>query len=147
LNQVVGNLLHNAFKFTKSGDTVTLSAHADSALTMAVITVQDTGAGIDPEVLPRMFEPFIQSRQGADRSQGGLGLGLALVKGLVELHGGAVSASSKGPGYGSTFSVTIPLSKVEESMVNNVPVPFETSARRILVIEDNTDSAETMKVL
>jgi PAS domain S-box-containing protein len=106
--QVVGNLLQNAGKFTPKGGCVWLSlCSSDNA--HAVITVTDDGAGLSPEMLERVFEPLVQDSRTIQRSQGGLGLGLALVRALVELHGGQVNASSDGPGRGSTFRVWLPL--------------------------------------
>lgn len=106
ISQVVGNLLQNAAKFTPAGGHVSLSLRAD---THASIEVRDDGAGIRAELLGRLFEPLVQDERLISRSQGGLGLGLALVKGLVELHGGTVSAASDGPGRGSVFTVRLPL--------------------------------------
>ena len=107
LAQVVGNLLHNAAKFSRRGDVVTLSLDAvDGA---AEIRVRDTGPGIDPALLPRVFEPFVQGERTLARTEGGLGLGLALVKGIAELHGGRVRAESAGEGAGAEFVVSLPL--------------------------------------
>jgi PAS domain S-box-containing protein len=107
LAQVLGNLLSNAAKFTPAGGRVTLALRAREG--RAAVHVRDTGPGIAPEVLPRIFEAFTQAEQTLARSEGGLGLGLALVRGLAALHGGEVSASSPGPGKGSEFVVTLPL--------------------------------------
>jgi PAS domain S-box-containing protein len=111
LAQLFGNLLNNAAKFTPEDGkvSVSLSRHESSA----VIEVADTGLGIDPETLKRLFEPFAQADRSLDRSRGGLGLGLALVKGMVELHGGEVSAHSDGPGKGARFTVSLPLDQRE----------------------------------
>jgi predicted ATPase/signal transduction histidine kinase len=107
LSQVLWNLLQNAAKFTPAGGTVTV--HVAAALGRAEVSVRDTGEGIAPEVMQRLFEPFAQAEQGLARTQGGLGLGLALAKGLVELHGGSIRARSEGPGRGSEFVVSLPL--------------------------------------
>jgi PAS domain S-box-containing protein len=107
LAQVLGNLLSNAAKFTPAGGRVTLALRPHEG--RAVVLVRDTGPGIPPEVMSRVFEPFIQGKQTLARSEGGLGLGLALVKGLVALHGGEVAAFSPGPGDGTEFVVTLPL--------------------------------------
>ncbi len=112
LGQVVGNLLHNAAKFTPAGGRVAIEIAADDGT--AVLRVHDTGGGIRPELLPLLFEPFTQAHQGLARAEGGLGLGLALVKGLVELHGGNVDAESAGPGCGATFTVRLPLARPRE---------------------------------
>ncbi|MFL5273005.1 MAG: ATP-binding protein, partial [Anaeromyxobacteraceae bacterium] len=105
--QVVGNLLQNAAKFTHEGGTATVRVEAVGA--QAQIRVRDDGIGISPDLLPRLFEPFVQADGGLARTKGGLGLGLALVKGLVNLHGGTVEARSDGPGRGAEFLVTLPL--------------------------------------
>ena len=107
LAQCLGNLLHNALKFTPDGGNVDLRLEADGGL--ARLEVRDDGAGIDPALLPALFQPFSQGPQTLDRSQGGLGLGLALVKGLAELHGGTVRAHSDGPGKGTVFTMSLPM--------------------------------------
>jgi signal transduction histidine kinase len=109
LVQVLGNLLHNAAKFTPAGGRVTVSVQRDGA--EGVVRVSDTGAGIDPDLRDSIFEAFAQGHQTLARSEGGLGLGLPLVKGLVGLHGGSVSVASDGPGCGSTFTVRLPLAE------------------------------------
>jgi signal transduction histidine kinase len=109
LSQVLNNLLHNAAKFTDPGGRVGVGLTPDGAGTQAVLTVRDTGMGIEREVLPRLFEPFCQADRSLDRTPGGLGLGLSLVKGLVEMHGGQVGAASAGPGQGAEFRVRLPL--------------------------------------
>ncbi len=144
LAQAVGNLLNNAAKFTSSGGRVRLVL--ESAPGEAVIRVQDTGAGISREMLPRLFQPFAQGDRSLDRSRGGLGLGLALVKGLAELHGGTVSASSAGPGHGSEFVLHLPLEDRSARALTGREPPARTSrARRVLIIEDNPDAAESLK--
>jgi two-component system CheB/CheR fusion protein len=110
LAQVVGNLLHNAHKFTGAGGRVSVRLTAEPGT--AVLTVADTGIGLDPALLPRLFAAFTQGEPGLTRGRGGLGLGLALVKGLVAMHGGAVTAASAGPGQGSEFTVRLPLAPV-----------------------------------
>ena len=107
LVQCLGNLLHNALKFTPAGGNVTLTLTEEREL--AQLEVRDDGSGIDPGLLPTLFEPFSQGPQPLDRSQGGLGLGLALVKGLAELHGGKVEAHSDGAGKGTAFIVSLPV--------------------------------------
>src|SRR5262249_11651692 len=109
LVQVLGNLLQNAAKYTPSGGEVTIILDADHDSHAAELRVSDTGIGIAQELWPRLFEPFTQADQGLDRSQGGLGLGLAMVKGLVELHGGSVSAASEGLSRGAEFTARLPL--------------------------------------
>jgi PAS domain S-box-containing protein len=107
LAQIVGNLLHNAAKFTYPGGQITGRLMVEAPY--ARIDVRDTGAGLDPEMLSRVFDLFAQAEPDRDRRQGGMGLGLALVKGLVTLHGGQVRAESQGPGHGSVFTVLLPL--------------------------------------
>lgn len=109
LRQVLGNLLHNATKFTPRGGAVTVSVVADAASTRAVLRVQDSGRGIDPAMLPRVFEPFLQADAALDRSMGGLGLGLAIVKAVVEAHGGTAAVASEGRDQGATFTLAFPL--------------------------------------
>ena len=111
LSQVTGNLLSNAIKFTASGGTVSVSLREDEKTREAVLDVKDTGIGLDPALLPQLFQPFSQGANAYARTNGGLGLGLALVKALVELHGGAVLASSGGENKGSQFTVRLPLDK------------------------------------
>jgi two-component system CheB/CheR fusion protein len=109
LRQALGNLLHNATKFTPRGGAVIVSAASDTASTRAILRVQDTGRGIDPAMLPRVFEPFVQADAALDRSMGGLGLGLAVVKAVVEAHGGTASVASDGRDHGATFTLSFPL--------------------------------------
>jgi PAS domain S-box-containing protein len=139
--QVVGNLLHNAMKFTPRGGKVVVAAGA--AAERAEIVVRDTGIGIDAPDLRQVFEPFAQADRTLARSQGGLGLGLALVRGLVEQHGGEVTARSEGPGRGSEFRISLPLAASGET-----PARHEKGAAsprwRILVIEDNADAAHSL---
>jgi two-component system CheB/CheR fusion protein len=141
LAQVVGNLLQNAAKFTPGGGSVRVSLEAARD---AVLRVRDTGMGIDPLVIPRLFQPFAQAESTLDRSQGGLGLGLALVRGLVELHGGTVEAHSAGKGAGTEFVVKLPLAgpPVAPTVVAGAP----PGPRRVLVIEDNADGAESLRI-
>lgn len=109
LSQAVGNLLQNAAKFTPKGGKTTLSVEADLARSQAVLTVLDTGIGLTAEMLPRLFGVFAQADTSLDRSRGGLGLGLALAKGLIEMHGGSISAASEGEGKGAAFTLFLPL--------------------------------------
>jgi two-component system CheB/CheR fusion protein len=141
--QVIGNLLNNAAKFTGRGGSTRVSVARDEGARQAVVCVADTGVGISPEILGRLFERFTQADRTLDRSAGGLGLGLALVKGFVELHGGEVSANSAGPGQGSEFIVRLPLDAVQVVAKSEVPVA-ERHARRVLVIEDNVDAADSL---
>jgi signal transduction histidine kinase len=147
LAQVVANLLTNAARYTDPGGTVELTARRDGS--EIVITVEDDGTGISPELLPTIFDPFVQGKRRADRAQGGLGIGLALVKNLVELHGGTVMASSDGHHQGSLFTIRLPdlVTKLEEGPVStpklDTPRAF-TGSRRVLVVDDNVDAAELL---
>jgi signal transduction histidine kinase len=107
LEQVISNLVHNALKFTPDGGRIVLTVARDGP--EAIVTVRDEGIGIAPDLLPRIFEPFIQAESTIDRPEGGLGLGLSLVRSLCEMHGGRVSACSDGPGTGSLFELRWPL--------------------------------------
>jgi two-component system CheB/CheR fusion protein len=144
LAQVVGNLLQNAAKFTGKGGRAQVSVAVDEAARRAIIRVTDTGVGISPELLPRLFQPFTQADHTMDRSQGGLGLGLVLAKGLVELHGGEISAHSQGIGKGAEFIVRLPL---DSALDVRTPTPIDLSprARRVLVIEDQADAAQSLR--
>ena len=145
LAQVIGNLLQNAARFTPRGGRVTLTLSRTDGR-FAAITVRDTGAGIAPEMLPRLFQPFTQAERTLDRSPGGLGLGLALVKRLVELHGGSASARSDGADRGAEFVLRLPLDLEERPQAPPGAAPTETTpAGRVLLIEDNVDWAETLK--
>jgi PAS domain S-box-containing protein len=148
LIQALSNLLDNAAKFTGLGGEVTVRVGEDPPREQAVLAVADTGRGIDPTVLPRLFEPFVQASQGLDRSQGGLGLGLAVVKRVVELHGGTVAARSAGAGRGAEFEARLPLEPEPAALAGvGEPSPRGASGSRILVIEDNRDGAESLRML
>jgi CheY-like chemotaxis protein/nitrogen-specific signal transduction histidine kinase len=145
--QVIGNLLQNAAKFTPRGGRVSVSVSGDRAAGTAAVRVADSGVGMTPETLACIFEPFTQADSSLDRNLGGLGLGLALVKGLVELHGGAVAAESEGLGRGSAFTVRLPLEPVGEAPRAAERQARAPARRRVLVIEDNRDGAETLRQL
>ncbi len=142
LAQVLGNLLHNAEKFSKDRGTVSIAIEQRDG--QALMHVSDEGAGISPDLLVRVFEPFTQGEQNLARTAGGLGLGLALVKGLVELHGGSVEAASEGKDRGSRFTVRLPAEAAPETKCGATPERVETQVRRVLVIEDDIDNAETL---
>ena len=143
LTQVFANLLQNAVKYTDSGGTVSISATPDGSRVSVV--VRDTGIGIPPEMLSRVFELFTQVPVTLDRAQGGLGIGLTLVKTLVELHGGHVSAHSVGLGQGSTFTVSLPLVAAPRARLpHSAPANFRPAHVQVLVVDDNADSAETL---
>ncbi len=148
LTQVAGNLLQNAVKFTPRGGTVTVRLTPDRGRGQAVLTVRDTGDGIDPALLPRLFEPFAQADRSLDRSKGGLGLGLSLVKGLVGLHGGEVQARSDGPGRGAVFVVRLPMEGEPAALTAMPQGPRRQGKKlRVLVVEDNKDAADMLKML
>jgi signal transduction histidine kinase/CheY-like chemotaxis protein len=142
LAQVVSNLLSNAAKYTPPGGHIRVSATREGDEVM--IRVRDTGMGIDPAILPRVFDLFTQDQQAIDRAQGGLGLGLAIVRSLVSLHGGSVSAHSDGRGRGSEFVVRLPHLTVamDSSHQGTATVPpQEPSGVRVLIVDDNEDAA------
>ena len=145
LAQVVGNLLQNASKFTERGGRVSVVLDEDPAAARGVIQVKDTGVGISPELLAHLFEPFMQADRTLDRSMGGLGLGLALVKGLVELHGGEVEARSEGAGKGAEFTVRLPLRAERAVHEGRLPAAGARRSRRVLIIEDNVDAADSLR--
>lgn len=147
VTQMLGNLLTNASKFTGRGGRVTLEVQAQGAH-LAAVSVTDTGIGMDGELLGRLFQPFEQAERSLAGNPGGLGLGLALTKGLAELHGGRITASSPGLGQGSRFVLTLPMIAHPEQPLGAAPVPAAGPRRhRILVIEDNLDAALTLKLL
>jgi PAS domain S-box-containing protein len=145
LAQIISNLLQNAVKFTPHGGKTTLSVESNLPQGKAILTVRDTGSGIQPEMLPRLFQAFSQA-EAPLRHQGGLGLGLALVKGLAEMHGGSASAASDGPGKGATFTITLPLDVTAARIAPTPPGLGALAApRRVLVIDDNEDAANTLR--
>jgi PAS domain S-box-containing protein len=148
LTQILNNLLDNAVKFAGGGREVTVRVTADEEQARAVLSVSDDGTGIRPELLPRLFTPFAQADRSLDRSRGGLGLGLALVKGLAELHGGSVEAMSEGTGRGADFIVRLPLEQEPAALSAMPATPRPRGKRwRILVIEDNPDVANSLRIL
>jgi CheY-like chemotaxis protein len=151
LAQILANLLHNAAKYTESGGRIWLTA--ERAGDEAVVRVRDTGIGIAPEVLARIFDLFVQGDHSMARSRGGMGIGLTLVQTLAEMHGGHVSAVSAGPGQGSEFVVRLPLLKDRGSQ-NTLDRALHHSSpgahpprRRVLIVDDNRDTAESLALL
>jgi PAS domain S-box-containing protein len=151
LEQVLANLLNNAAKYTDHGGHIGLSARQDGS--ELVLRVKDTGVGVAADMLARIFEPFVQSDRMLHHSQGGLGIGLTLVRSLVEMHGGTVTAHSEGPGKGSEFIVRLPafsqkqqVSGTRAAGAGSEPV-VTAPQRRILVVDDNVDAAESLALL
>jgi PAS domain S-box-containing protein len=147
LGQVFENLLSNAAKYTPPGGDVTVTVERDGP--NAVVRVRDTGVGISPDVLPRIFDLFVQADTTLDRSEGGLGIGLTLVERLTRMHGGGVEARSEGPGLGAEFMVRLPL-EPDATAVGHHAGDDESGAvrrRRYLIVDDNVDSAESLRLL
>ena len=146
LAQVLTNLLNNSAKYTDSGGRIVVAAELNSD--GVLVRVQDDGVGIEPDLLPHVFDLFTQSERSIDRSQGGLGLGLTLVKSLVEMHDGTVSARSEGHGRGSEFLVRLPIARVEASRSHGLDSRQTVCAgRRILVVDDNVGAANMLRLL
>jgi CheY-like chemotaxis protein len=155
LVQIIVNLLNNAAKYTEPGGRIRLTAGSEADGT-AGLRIRDNGVGIPAEMMPHVFELFTQGEWSADNSQGGMGIGLALVRRLVELHGGTITASSAGLGQGSEFVVCLPIHphgpacsngqnrRREEKPADTSPGSFP---RRILVVDDNVDAAESLRML
>jgi CheY-like chemotaxis protein len=141
----VTNLLVNAVKFTPSGGHIAVGVAPDPSGQAATVTVADDGMGLEPEMLGRLFEPFSQADRSLDRSRGGLGLGLSLVKAFVEMHLGAVDVHSAGPGQGSTFTLRLPLETAPAA--SSLPPAAPARPQRVLVVEDNEDAAESMAMM
>lgn len=149
LSQVVANLLTNAAKYTDEASRIVLSVERESDA--VVVGVRDEGMGISPETLPHVFDLFVQGDRSLARSQGGLGIGLTLVKRLVEMHDGTVSAASPGPGLGSEFTVRLPLlheADGDDSSTTEVrPHVGDALRRRVLVVDDNVDAAQSIAMI
>jgi signal transduction histidine kinase/CheY-like chemotaxis protein len=148
LAQVFANLLNNAAKYTAPGGRVAVTARAEGG--RVAVSIRDTGEGIPAELLPKVFDLFTQAQRTLDRSQGGLGLGLTLVRRLVAMHGGSVEAASDGPGRGSEFTVRLPLlapRALDCDAANATRPTAVPNARRILVVDDNVDAADSLATL
>lgn len=147
LQQVLCNLLGNAAKYTEPGGKITLIAERHAG--QVALTVEDTGRGIEPSFLPRVFAPFAQEERSLERAAGGLGIGLTLVKSLIELHGGSAEAHSEGPGRGSTFVVRLPAAEavVRPEGTAVTAVAGAAPGRRILVVDDNVDAVDMLAVM
>ena len=143
LAQVISNLLNNAARYTPPGGSVSLRVTEEGA--DALVLVEDTGVGLSPGVLERIFEPFVQAEGGASRAAGGLGIGLALSRSLTQLHGGTIKATSPGPGHGSCFVVRLPSAQPERPRAVAPKAAPAASGRpsRLLIVDDNQDSARS----
>jgi two-component system CheB/CheR fusion protein len=145
LTQVLSNVLTNAQKFTPDGGRVTVSLERIGG--RAVICVRDTGVGVEPSQIPALFEPFVQAAQGLDRSHGGLGLGLAVARRLLDLHGGHIAMRSEGPGRGTEVTFDLPIEGVNQLVGQTPDAPVPGLRRRILIIEDHADAASSLERL
>ena len=148
LAQVIANLLTNAAKYTNPHGQIRVSGHGDGR--ELILQVSDNGIGISAEMIPRVFEMFVQVKSALDKSEGGLGIGLALARGLTRLHGGSLTAHSAGLGLGSTFTLRLPIyQEAATEPVDDASAAVATSvpARRILIADDNVDSAESLAML
>jgi CheY-like chemotaxis protein/anti-sigma regulatory factor (Ser/Thr protein kinase) len=146
IEQIIMNVVGNALKFTPIGGEINIEVSSEGP--SAVLRVTDTGIGITPDVLPRIFELFVQGDRSIDRTSGGLGVGLALVRRLTELHGGAVTAASAGLGRGATFTILLPrVSPVPTAIQKETIREAISRPRRILVVEDNRDGREMLRTM
>ena len=146
LAQVFSNLITNAAKYTENEGRIAIRVHREAA--EAVVSIADSGIGITADMLPRVFDVFAQERQALDRSRGGLGLGLAIVRTLVSLHRGTVSAHSAGRNQGSEFVVRLPALDVasQPTVARPPPAPVASTARRVLIVDDNEDAADLLAI-
>ncbi|HEV7610632.1 MAG TPA: chemotaxis protein CheB [Steroidobacteraceae bacterium] len=153
MEQIVNNLLNNAHKYTGPGGRIEVTVAAEKFSTdgpSAVVQVRDNGEGIDAELIPRLFELFTQADRSLAHSQGGLGIGLSLVRTLVEMHGGRVSAHSEGRGRGSTFTIRLPLALEKQSAIgpeSAAPPPLGFKSQRVLIVDDSADIRESTSAL
>ncbi len=147
LSQVIANLLNNSAKYTEEGGQIRLSAHRDGA--EAVVQVRDNGVGIPRAMLPRIFDWFTQADRTYRRAQGGLGIGLTLVRSFVEIHGGTVAAQSAGAGQGSAFTIRLPLvaEGQHEGAVRPEDAMVDALSLRVLIVDDNRDAARSLCML
>jgi signal transduction histidine kinase/CheY-like chemotaxis protein len=143
--QILANLLNNAAKYTDHGGRIRLRAWRDGG--MAAISVSDNGVGIAPEVMPRMFEMFSRGDRDSGRSQGGLGIGLALSRRLAQLHGGTLEARSDGPGKGSEFIARLPLCAVPDPAAPSLHADQHLTQMRVLVVDDNPDAGDSLAMI
>lgn len=145
ITQAIGNLLHNALKFTESGGevSITLTEETQQDRSFGVVKVKDSGVGIDTQLLGQLFEPFVQGHQDLARTKGGLGLGLALIKGFANLHGGNIQAASAGLGHGAEFKFAIPLSPAPQHQ-HSPSKGSKNMSLNVVLIDDNQDMVETL---
>ncbi len=143
--QILANLLNNAAKYTDHGGRIRLRAWRDGG--MAAISISDNGVGIAPEAMPRMFEMFSRGDRDSGRSQGGLGIGLALSRRLAQMHGGSLEARSDGPGKGSEFIARLPLTAVPEQIAPSVQADEQLMQMRVLVVDDNPDAGDSLAMI
>ena len=144
LTQCIVNLLTNASKFTPANGDICVNSRVASGC--AIIEVVDSGIGIAANLIPQMFDLFVQGHSSLDRSEGGLGIGLAVCKQLIEMHGGCVTGSSDGPGHGATFAISLPL-VTEQAAPSECISQASPAKRRILVVDDNHDAADSLATL
>jgi signal transduction histidine kinase len=145
MDQVVTNLVENAAKYTPTGGRIAVTLREEQR--MAVLTVADTGSGMPPELVPHVFELFVQGSRSLERASGGLGVGLTLVRRLVELHDGSVQAASEGLGRGSRFTVRLPVTAARATAGVSAATAPSPLRRRVLVVEDNDDAREMLRDL
>ena len=145
IDQVVSNLVTNAIKYTPAGGRVRISTRAEAP--WAVLSIADTGIGLEPELLPRVFDLFVQGERALDRSQGGLGIGLTLVRRLAELHEGTAEAHSSGTGQGSVFTVKLPAMEAPAALVTPSPGAEPVHRHHVALIEDNEDARLSLRML
>jgi CheY-like chemotaxis protein/anti-sigma regulatory factor (Ser/Thr protein kinase) len=145
LAQSLSNVLHNAAKYTEPGGAITLRVRSSDK--QVELEVRDSGIGIPEHLLAQVFDPFVQSERALDRTEGGLGIGLSIVKGLIEMHGGSVNAASEGPGCGSTFTIRLPRISLPEAVEQPQRPPGPAVRRRVLIVDDNVDAADSLAML
>lgn len=145
LTQVLVNLLTNAAKYTPSPGNIRVSLSAEED--QAVLKVVDTGIGLPPELVERVFEPFVQAERALARSEGGLGIGLTLVRSVVDLHGGTVTAQSDGPGRGAIFTMRLPCIPATQADQASQDLPASQPIAKVLVVDDNADAAESLAMV
>jgi CheY-like chemotaxis protein/two-component sensor histidine kinase len=147
LTQAIANVLDNAAKFTPAGGKVTVRLLMDEHEREALLVVHDSGIGIAPEVLPRVFDVFAQADRSLARTRGGLGLGLTVARSIIELHGGTIEAASEGEGRGAKFVIRFPALVESPALAKQLATSPATHRLRVLIIEDNRDSAEMLRLL